>query len=82
MQWNENSFLGLLQRVRTDCETRVGRERRARRALQREVAKLREYCMTQECEMQMYRMMMQQHQERASADEPPPPPLPPPTHTL
>lgn len=47
--------------VKAEAEKRVVRERRARRALEREVTKLREYCLQQECELQMYRLMLQQN---------------------
>uniref|UniRef100_A0A914WG02 Uncharacterized protein n=1 Tax=Plectus sambesii TaxID=2011161 RepID=A0A914WG02_9BILA len=47
--------------VKAEAEKRVVKERRARRALEREVTKLREYCLQQECELQMYRLMLQQN---------------------
>jgi len=74
-------FNALVTNIRSDAERRVMKERRARRALQREVAKLRDYCMQQECEMQMYRLMISQQQQQSGAHHSQmPPPLPPPTH--
>lgn len=44
--------------VRAEYERKLGKERRSKRALEREVGKLRKYCLQQECELQMYRCML------------------------
>lgn len=57
----KQSILGMVASVKQEADRRMAKERRSRKALEREVYKLREYCLQQECELQMYRMMLQQN---------------------
>lgn len=47
--------------MKAQVEKRLAKERRGRKALEREVHKLREYCMQQEAELHIYRVMLQQN---------------------
>lgn len=51
----------MIASVKHEAERKMAKERRALRALEREVCKLREYCLQQECELQMYRVILHQH---------------------
>uniref|UniRef100_A0A5S6QFV3 Hydrogen voltage-gated channel 1 n=1 Tax=Trichuris muris TaxID=70415 RepID=A0A5S6QFV3_TRIMR len=47
--------------VKMDAEKKIFKEGRNKLALQREVCKLREYCLQQECELRIYQLILQQN---------------------
>lgn len=51
----------MIASVKHEAERKMAKERRALRALEREVCKLREYCLQQEYELQMYRVILHQN---------------------
>ncbi len=54
-------FPGIIRSVKQQAERRLARERRVREALEQELAKYREYCNSQEMEIEALRGILRKH---------------------
>ncbi|KRX68238.1 Voltage-gated hydrogen channel 1, partial [Trichinella sp. T9] len=54
-------FKNVVASVKMEAQRKIRKEGRTKKALQREVCKLREYCLKQEYELQFYRLILQQN---------------------
>ncbi|XP_003376407.1 conserved hypothetical protein [Trichinella spiralis] len=54
-------FFNVVASVKMEAQRKIRKESRTKKALQREVCKLREYCLKQEYELQFYRLILQQN---------------------
>ncbi|KRX95060.1 Carboxypeptidase M, partial [Trichinella pseudospiralis] len=54
-------FENVIASVKMEAQRKIRKEGRTKKALQREVCKLREYCLKQEYELQFYRLILQQN---------------------